>query len=60
VEMFYDQYGDNAGLDQEPMEKGGEQYIAQKWPKLDTIKSATLVGAATPAPPTKAATKPSN
>jgi peptidyl-prolyl cis-trans isomerase A (cyclophilin A) len=62
VDMFYDQYGDNAGLDQEPMEKGGEAYIAQKWPKLDTIKSATLVGAAaaTPAPATKPAAKPSN
>jgi len=62
VEMFYDQYGDNAGLDQEPMEKAGEAYVAQKWPKLDTIKSATLVGeaAAAPAPATKPAAKPSN
>jgi peptidyl-prolyl cis-trans isomerase A (cyclophilin A) len=62
VEMFYDQYGDNAGLDQEPMEKGGEAYVAQKWPKLDTIKSATVVGAAAaaPAPATKPAAKPSN
>jgi peptidyl-prolyl cis-trans isomerase A (cyclophilin A) len=49
VEMFYDQYGDNAGMDQENIEKGGEKYIATKWPKLDTIKSATIVGAAAPA-----------
>jgi peptidyl-prolyl cis-trans isomerase A (cyclophilin A) len=49
VEMFYDQYGDSAGLDQEPMKKGGEKYIATKWPKLDTIKSASIVGAAAPA-----------
>jgi peptidyl-prolyl cis-trans isomerase A (cyclophilin A) len=45
VQALYGQYGDSAGLDQEPMEKGGEAYIAGKWPKLDTIKSATLVGA---------------
>jgi peptidyl-prolyl cis-trans isomerase A (cyclophilin A) len=51
VEMFYDQYGDSAGLDQEPMKKGGEKYIATKWPKLDTIKSATFVGAAAAAKP---------
>jgi len=59
VEMFYDQYGDSAGLDQEAMMKGGEKYIAEKWPKLDTIKSASLIGAATPAKPaSKPATKP--
>jgi cyclophilin family peptidyl-prolyl cis-trans isomerase len=44
VGMFYDQYGDNAGLDQEPMMKGGEKYIASKWPKLDSIKKAYIVG----------------
>jgi peptidyl-prolyl cis-trans isomerase A (cyclophilin A) len=44
VEMFYDQYGDSAGLDQEAIGKGGEKYIATKWPKLDTIKSATIIG----------------
>jgi peptidyl-prolyl cis-trans isomerase A (cyclophilin A) len=54
VEMFYDQYGDNAGLDQEPMERGGEKYIASKWPKLDTIKKAYIVGE--PAETTPAAT----
>jgi peptidyl-prolyl cis-trans isomerase A (cyclophilin A) len=54
VEMLYDQYGESAGMDQENITKGGEKYIATKWPKLDTIKSATLVGAAatTPAKPT--------
>jgi peptidyl-prolyl cis-trans isomerase A (cyclophilin A) len=51
VEMFYDQYGDNAGMDQEAIEKGGKKYVDTKWPKLDTIKQASLVGepAATPA-----------
>jgi len=55
VEMMYDQYGDAAGVnDQENITKGGEKYLATKWPKLDTIKSATLIGAAatTPAKPT--------
>ena len=62
VEMLYDQYGESAGMDQENITKGGEKYIATKWPKLDTIKSATLVGAAatTTAKPTPkpAASKP--
>lgn len=46
VEMMYDQYGDSAGLDQQAMEKGGEAYAASKWPKLDTIRTAYLIGAA--------------
>ena len=50
VEMLYDQYGETAGMDQEGISKGGEKYIATHWPKLDTIKSATLVGAAATAP----------
>jgi len=56
VEMMYDQYGDSAGLDQQPMEKGGEQYISTKWPKLDTIRTAYLVGAAAEAASKKPAT----
>jgi hypothetical protein len=57
VEMFYDQYGDSAGMDQTNIEKLGEKYLAEKWPRLDQIKSATLVGdaaAATPSKPTTA------
>jgi peptidyl-prolyl cis-trans isomerase A (cyclophilin A) len=57
VEMFYDQYGENAGMDQENISKGGEKFIATHWPKLDTIKSATLIGAAA-ATPAKPAPKP--
>jgi hypothetical protein len=57
VEMLYDQYGESAGMDQENITKGGEKFIATHWPKLDTIKSATLVGAAATAP-AKPATKP--
>jgi len=67
VEMLYDQYGESAGMDQENITKGGEKFLATHWPKLDTIKSATLIGAAatTPAKPApkpttaaKPATKP--
>jgi peptidyl-prolyl cis-trans isomerase A (cyclophilin A) len=60
VEMFYDQYGDTAGMDQENIENQGEKYLVAKWPKLDTIKRAYLVGpAAAPAKPAaKSATKP--
>ncbi|HET7109028.1 MAG TPA: peptidylprolyl isomerase [Candidatus Acidoferrum sp.] len=69
VEMLYDQYGEAAGMDQENITKGGEKYIATKWPKLDKINSATLVGVAatTPAKPasktaasTKTAAKPAS
>ena len=68
VDMFYDQYGDSAGMDQDAIEKGGKKYIDTKWPKLDTIKTASVVGepvapAAKPAAKTgssaaKPATKP--
>jgi peptidyl-prolyl cis-trans isomerase A (cyclophilin A) len=52
VEMFYDQYPDPAQAgEQANMEKGGDQYIASKFPKLDTITSATIVGAAAPTKP---------
>jgi peptidyl-prolyl cis-trans isomerase A (cyclophilin A) len=58
VTMFYDQYGDDAGPDQPKIEKQGKPYIDKGWPKLDTIKSATLLtsapaAASKPATPTK-------
>jgi peptidyl-prolyl cis-trans isomerase A (cyclophilin A) len=56
VNMLYDQYGDSAGMDQEAITKGGKKYIDTKWPRLDIIKSATLVGAAATAAPAKPAT----
>jgi peptidyl-prolyl cis-trans isomerase A (cyclophilin A) len=57
VEMFYDQYPDPAGGGEQPgMEKGGEKYIASKFPKLDIIQSATIVGV--PTKPVPTATKP--
>lgn len=58
VDMFYDQYGDNAGPDQEKIETQGKPYVDKGWPKLDTIKSATLLttapaAASKPASPAK-------
>jgi peptidyl-prolyl cis-trans isomerase A (cyclophilin A) len=56
VEMFYDQYGDNAGIDQDQIEKTGKPYLDKGFPKLDVIKSATIISpapAATPAAPAR-------
>jgi peptidyl-prolyl cis-trans isomerase A (cyclophilin A) len=65
VEMFYDQYGDSTPPEyQDLIAKTGKSYLDKTWPKLDSIKIATLVGASGPAPtkpaaPAKpAATKP--
>jgi peptidyl-prolyl cis-trans isomerase A (cyclophilin A) len=46
VDMFYDQYGDDAGPDQGKIETQGKPYVDKGWPKLDTIKSATLLTSA--------------
>ena len=43
VEMMYEGYGDSAGPDQDQIEKQGDPYLKKGWPKLDYIKSATLV-----------------
>ena len=50
VDMFYDQYGDSGGPDQDQISKQGKAYVDKGWPKLDSIKSATLIG---PAPAAK-------
>jgi peptidyl-prolyl cis-trans isomerase A (cyclophilin A) len=42
VEMLYDQYGDN-GPDQEQLTKLGKPYVDKNFPKVDSIKSATLI-----------------
>jgi peptidyl-prolyl cis-trans isomerase A (cyclophilin A) len=55
VEMFYDQYGDNAGIDQSQIEKTGKPYLDKNFPKLDVIKSATIIS---PAPTATPAAKP--
>jgi peptidyl-prolyl cis-trans isomerase A (cyclophilin A) len=49
VEMLYDQYGDN-GPDQEQLTKLGKPYLDKNFAKLDSIKTATLVGAGGAAP----------
>ena len=58
VDMLYDQYGEGApsggGPDQSQIEKQGKSYLDKGWPKLDYIKTATIISPA-PAP---AATKP--
>ncbi|OLD82879.1 MAG: hypothetical protein AUG46_03105 [Acidobacteria bacterium 13_1_20CM_3_58_11] len=43
VDMLYDQYGD---IDQDQISKQGKPYLDKAWPKLDSIKTATLVGPA--------------
>jgi peptidyl-prolyl cis-trans isomerase A (cyclophilin A) len=53
VEMFYDQYGDHAGIDQGQIEQQGRAYLDKNFPKLDLIKTATIV-----LPPPAASTKP--
>ena len=58
VEMFYDQYGDNAGIDQGKIESQGKSYLDKSYPKLDTIKSAALLTTAAPAASKPAAAKP--
>lgn len=50
VDMFYDQYGDTAGPDQDQIAKQGKPYLDKGWPKLDSIKTATPVGAGTTKP----------
>jgi peptidyl-prolyl cis-trans isomerase A (cyclophilin A) len=58
VEMFYDQYGDGAGIDQDQIEKTGKPYLDKSFPKLDVINSATIISPA-PTPTTPAHHTPS-
>jgi peptidyl-prolyl cis-trans isomerase A (cyclophilin A) len=44
VEMLFDQYGDSSGPDQDQITKQGKPYLDKGWPKLDSIKAATLMG----------------
>jgi len=46
VDMLYDQYGDSSGPDQDQISKLGKPYLDKGWPKLDSIKTATLIGPA--------------
>lgn len=57
VEMLYDQYGDQPTGEQDQISKLGKAYLDSKYPKLDVIKHATIVGAAAAAPAKPAADK---
>src|SRR5882757_4081436 len=46
VDMLYDQYGDSSGPDQDQISKLGKPYLDKGWPKLDSIKTAILMGPA--------------
>ena len=63
VESLYTGYGEGApggaGPAQDEIEKQGKAYLGQGWPKLDSIKTATLVGVATAPAKPKAVAKPS-
>lgn len=59
VEMLYDQYGDQPTNEQDEISRLGKAYLDSKYPKLDVIKHATIVGAPAAAAPAKpAAPKP--
>ena len=47
--------GDNAGIDQDQIEKTGKPYLDKNFSKLDVIKSATIIS---PAPTAAPAAKP--
>ena len=50
VDMFYDQYGEGApsggGPDQDQIQKQGKPYLDKGWPKLDFIKTTTIISPA--------------
>jgi peptidyl-prolyl cis-trans isomerase A (cyclophilin A) len=46
VDMLYDQYSESSGPDQDQISKLGKPYLDKGWPKLDSIKTTTLLGAA--------------
>src|SRR5216110_706058 len=50
VDMLYDQYASNSGPDQDQISKLGKPYLDKGWPKLDSIKTATLIGPAAAKP----------
>ncbi len=43
VDMFYDQYSESSGPDQDQISKLGKPYLDKGWPKLDSIKTTTLM-----------------
>ncbi|HEY6945820.1 MAG TPA: peptidylprolyl isomerase [Candidatus Acidoferrum sp.] len=57
AEMLYDQYDDQPTNEQDKIERAGKAYLDSKYPKLDVIKHAMLVGAAAAAPAKTSAPK---
>jgi len=54
VDKFYDGYADRPTEEQGSIQNQGKPFLDQKYPKLDVIKTATIVGApAEPAPAAK-------
>jgi peptidyl-prolyl cis-trans isomerase A (cyclophilin A) len=55
LDALYKDYGEGApsggGPDQEQIEKQGKAYLEKGWPKLDSIKTATLIGVVEPKKP---------
>lgn len=49
VDSLYQGYGDQAGPDQGRIAKEGKAYLDKDFPRLDSIKSATILGVAAPA-----------
>ena len=43
VEMLYDQYTESSGPEQDKISQLGKPYLDKYFPKLDSIKTATLV-----------------
>jgi peptidyl-prolyl cis-trans isomerase A (cyclophilin A) len=50
VNKFYDQYGDAPSNEQDSIQAQGKAFLDKKYPKLDVIKHATIVGPAAAAP----------
>jgi peptidyl-prolyl cis-trans isomerase A (cyclophilin A) len=62
VDQFYSGYGEGApqgnGPDQGRLTNEGKAYLDTGFPLLDSIKSSTILGSTTPAPPAATAKKP--
>ena len=62
VDKLYSDYGEGApqgrGPDQGRITNEGEAYLDKGFPLLDSIKSSTILGSTTPAPPAATAKKP--
>lgn len=50
VQKIYTGYGDTGGPAQEGITKEGEAYVQKHYPKMDSIKTATIISPATRAP----------